>query len=293
MLAIFPEITLCAQSGDVDKLIEVIRKYFVPQCGTVTALDAFSLVKNFGIPVRVDVLDYFGALAVRDTRGEIKASIVLNRSTDPYHQTFTLCHLLGHFVCHVQPMLARGEWRDSGFKETVAPLRRYAFSDGISGLSAQEFAMEDLADRFAAALLLPRDQVSQVINHAADPEKLSNLFGVSVEMVLRRLEDLAEGSRGNSSATVSSDESFVLSSISGGKPSLEQNRIDDPSIQRLRDVSPPQSLASRAVAAHTYSDVAQADAKPRGKSREPKKLKGMDRIREIARKLDKNGDQTR
>jgi hypothetical protein len=74
---------------------------------------------------------------------------------------------------------------------------------------------------------------------------------------------------------------------------------DVPPEQLIRDVSQPVTSMPRAVAAHSYSDAAQPDAaqsdgavasKGRKKSNDGP-LKGMDRIRELARRMDKFGDK--
>jgi hypothetical protein len=48
---------------------------------------------------------------------------------------------------------------------------------------------------------------------------------------------------------------------------------------------------SRVLATHTYSDAAHGEHRPR--ERDDSELKGMARIRELARKLDKFGDRAK
>jgi Zn-dependent peptidase ImmA (M78 family) len=296
VLAIFPEISACAKSGDIEKLVLMVRQYFIPESASTPCLDVYALVTNFGIPVRAEFLDYSGALAVGDVRGEIKASIVVNRSSDREHQNFALCHLLGHFILHVQPMLSRGDWKSSGFKESVCPLQRYAFADGLSGMSAQEFAMEDLADRFAAALLMPSDLLLKVVERSNDPGKVAQVFGVTLETAVRRLDDLGRKGPENRS----SRQGAIGSKNVVAKPKTDErntagsrSHLDVPEAQLIRDVNQPVPPPSRAVAAHSYSDVAQGESKPRNDENTATELKGMARIRELARKLDKFGDKSR
>ena len=299
VLAIFPEISACAQSGNLEKLVLMMRQYFAPEAPAAHHLDVFALVTNFGIPVRADFLDFAAALAVGDSQGEMRASIVVNRSSDQEQQNFSIGHLLGHFIFHVQPSLSRGDWKTSGFKETLCPLRRYAFAEGISGMSANEFAMEDLADRFAAALLMPSELLRKVYERSSDPAKIAQVFGVTVETVIRRLEDLArtaaEGTKARDGViggvgTKSSREPSVLGD---GSVMASHRNSDVPSNQLIRDVNQPVPLPSRAVAAHSYSDAAQSESKSRSDNSQPTELKGMARIRELARKLDKFGDKSR
>lgn len=296
VLAIFPEITACAQTGDLEKLVLMVRQYFAPESSSTPCLDVYALVTNFGIPVRAEFLDYSGALAVGDARGEIRASIVVNRSAGREQQNFTLSHLLGHFILHVQPILSRGEWKRSGFKEAACPLQRYAFADGLSGMSAHEFAMEDLADRFAAALLMPSDLLLKVVERTSDPSKVAQVFGVTIETAIRRLDDLGrKGADAHSlrSGAIGVNKSNESVSPRGQSAAERSTQSDVPASQLIRDVNQPVPQASRAVAAHSYSDVAQGESKPRNDQKVATELKGMARIRELARKLDKFGDKSR
>jgi hypothetical protein len=72
-----------------------------------------------------------------------------------------------------------------------------------------------------------------------------------------------------------------------------RSHLDVPEAQLIRDVNQPVPPPSRAVAAHSYSDVAQGESKPRNDENSATELKGMARIRELARKLDKFGDKSR
>lgn len=296
VLAIFPEITACAQSGDLEKLVLMVRQYFAPGSASSLCLDVNALVTNFGIPVRAEFLDYSGALAVGDVRGEFRASIVVNRSAGREQQNFALSHLLGHFILHVQPILSSGDWKRSGFKETVCPLQRYAFADGLSGMSAHEFAMEDLADRFAAALLMPSDLLLKVVERSTDPSKVAQVFGVTIETATRRLEDLgrkAPDAQSLRSGAVGGNRTIESSAPARKSIAGSGSQSDVPASQLIRDVNQPVPPTSRAVAAHTYSDVAQGESKPRKDQNVASELKGMARIRELARKLDKFGDKSR
>jgi len=296
MLALFPEIAACAQAGDLEKLAVMVRQYFAPEEAAKPTLDAYALVTNFGIPVRSEFLDYHAALAVGDAKGDIRASMVVSKSVSREEQVFTLCHLLGHFIIHIQPALSRGEWKSSGFKEQLSPLSRYAMSDGLSGMSAHEFASEDLADRFAGALLMPAAMLRRAMGKLQDPSKVAHVFGVTKEAVERRLDDLGDKK---------SDEIVLRVGAFGDKTSiqtleaqasagsLDSERLEVPASQLIRDVSHRVPKPSRAVAAHSYSDAAQTESKSRPSGEEPAELKGMARIRELARKLDKFGDKSK
>lgn len=291
MLALFPEIATCTQTGDLEKLSVMIRQYFAGDAAAKPGLDADDLVRNFGIPVQTEFLDFHGAVAVADVKGEIKAKFLINKSLDHEKRQFILCHLLGHFLLHIQPALAKGDWKSSGFKEEFCPLGRYVNAEGLSGMSAHEFAAEDLSDRFAAALLMPAAMVHRAMEKLGDIGKVAQVFGVNSQLVARRLDDLTgkptEGSALRAGATVLKKNQSTTSQQDQDAPRPN----DVPPSQLIRDVHQTVHPTSRAVATHSYSDAAHGEHRPR--EREDSELKGMARIRELARKLDKFGDRSK
>jgi Zn-dependent peptidase ImmA (M78 family) len=291
MLALFPEIAACAQTGDLEKLSVMIRQYFAGDDAVKPGLDVDDLVRNFGIPVQTEFLDVQGAVAVADVKGDIKAKFLVNKSLNHEKRQFILCHLLGHFVLHIQPALTKGDWKSSGFKEEFCPLGRYVSAEGLSGMSAHEFAAEDLADRFAGALLMPSAMVIRAMEKLGDLGKVSQVFGVSTELVARRLDDLtgkpAEGPIPRVGSRVLKNNASDDSQQEREAP--RPNEV--PPSQLIRDVNQTKHPTSRVLATHTYSDAAHSEHRPR--ERDDSELKGMARIRELARKLDKFGDRTK
>jgi Zn-dependent peptidase ImmA (M78 family) len=245
-------------------------------------------------------IKYFGAIAVRDDGGDIRASILIRDNLEPNQQRFVLAHMLGHFLMEIQPRLASSEWKSSGFKELVDPMRRYAAAEGLSGLSAKDFAVEDLADRFAGALIMPSAMIKRAVEKLNDLTKVAAFFGVESDAVERRLEDIGVIDVAATAATKVRSGAKVATPIDvlNELAHIEAPR-DVPPEQLIRDVSQPVTSMPRAVAAHSYSDAAQPDAaqsdgavasKGRKKSNDGP-LKGMDRIRELARRMDKFGDK--
>lgn len=294
MLALFPEITACVKEGNVERLAETTGQYFASKANSGGVLDAFALASNVGIPVRLDFLDYVGAIAVSDSRGDIKASIAINRSAGREQQTFTICHLLGHFFLHIQPALEKGEWKNSGFKELYCPLQRYAMADGLSGMSAREFAIEDLADRYAGAVIMPAPSFKSALNLHTDMAKVAHMFGVTLETAIRRRDDLDGKVQGVLSPGNGARASNLLRHKSGevGRSAEETQMMrDDASSRLLSDVNQPVRKLSRVVATHSYSDA--ANSEPKSPNIQKSELKGMDRIRELARKMDKFGDNSK
>lgn len=291
MLALFPEISACAQTGDLERLSVMIRQYFAGDGAVKPGLDADDLVRTFGIPVQTEFLDFHGAIAVADIKGEIKAKFLVNKSLSHEKRQFILCHLLGHFILHIQPALAKGDWKSSGFKEECCPMSRYACGEGLSGMSAHEFAAEDLADRFAAALLMPAAMVSRAMEKLGDPGKVAQVFGVSAQLVARRLDDVS-GKHTPVSAHRAGAACVELSARDTSQQNRDAVRPNEvPPSQLIRDVNQVVPPTSRAIAAHTYNDAAHGEHQAR--ERDDSELKGMARLRELARKLDKFGDRSK
>ena len=292
MLALFPEIASAAQSGDLEKLSVLIRTYFAADEATKPRLDAAAVVRHFGLPIGIDSTKYFGAIGVRDVGGNIRASIMLRDQLTAEQKSFLLCHLLGHFVLHVQPVLARGEWKTSGFRENIDPIRRYAFGEGVSGISAQDYAAEDLADRFAGALLMPAAMFRRAMEKLKDPVKVAAVFGVTKETVERRIDDLSTAhpveALIRAGARSAGDQAGAGADSKASRGAL----TEVPPEQLIRDVNQPVAATPRAVAAHSYSDAAQTEPKSRQQSGGDD-IKGMARLRELARKMDRFGDKTK
>jgi IrrE N-terminal-like domain len=290
MLALFPEIALCAQSGDLEKLSILVRSYFASAGATKPRLDTLALVREFGLPVGLAPIKYFGAIAVKDGGGDIRGSIIIRDTCTPEQRSFVLSHLLGHFLLHIQPLLAKSEWTSSGFKEIIDPVRRYGFGEGVAGVSAQNYANEDQADRFAGALLMPAAMLRRAMEKLQDAEKVGAVFGVTKEMIERRMDDLNTdhpvGAMLRAGARVATPVD-VLNQLADS----EAVAGEVPPEQKMRDITPPVATVARSVAAHSYSDAAQTET-PLRKTVGPEPLTGMARIRELARKMDKYGDKS-
>jgi Zn-dependent peptidase ImmA (M78 family) len=265
-------------------------------------IDVLGLVRHFGIPVGMAPIKYFGAIAVRDDQGDIRASILIGEALKQKQLNFTLAHLLGHFLLQIQPRLANSDWKSSGYKELIDPSRRYANGAGLDHVAPSDFAAEDLADRFAAALLLPRAMLLRAHEKLGDLRMVAEFFGVEVAVVERRLEDISvsEGSliKGAGVARQGARTEAAIDVLNELAHSEASRGV--PPEQLIRDVSQPKSVMPRAVAAHSYSDAAQSESGAgeadsqgkRGKRSSSGGLKGMDRIRELARRLDKFGDKS-
>ena len=246
MIAIFPEIAHLSMTGDFEALSVAIRRYFAVGKPTDPKLDLEALVKDFGIRVRFEAADCPAIMVGMDRNGRFEFEMLLSSSLSPLESKFAMAHLLGHFLFDIQPLLARGEFDKSGWKEDVSPLVRY-----LSRIVKDDG--EQLSDQFAAALMLPQGMVLRAFEKLSDPKQVGDVFGVSGGLVTRRLEDLER-----------------LSPRTKALPKFEE------------------SLASPQV---NYKKTVEAYPKPQTPAnvdQGPRKTQGMDRIRELARKIDKS-----
>ncbi len=190
MIAIFPEIVSCVASGDLERLSVLVRRYFVKADAQKPCVDMRTAISNLGVAIQSLRYPEYGSLLARDDKGQFTVTMVLSETAlAPQHERFLLAHMLGHYMLHIQPKIAQGEFSISGFKEAVAPWERYATLESTSKLRAAELR-EVEADQFAAALLMPRAMVLKAQAKLQAIDKLAEFFGVDEAVMAARLEQL-------------------------------------------------------------------------------------------------------
>ena len=137
-------------------------------------VDIFTLCSELGV-------DCFPAELLPDTAGAVvkKAGktpkILINAADSLPRQRFTAAHELGHFVRHMHfDASADLEW---------AELR-----DNIATLGTDP--VETFCNSFAAALLMPANDVRRELATGLDASALSIRFGVSLQAMSYRLKNL-------------------------------------------------------------------------------------------------------
>ena len=308
MIAIFPEIASRAAAGDAEGLGILIRKYFGGAEPTAPRIDMRNLISSVGIKIEAMTLPALAALLAKDDRGSFEIVALLKQGLDPLAERFMLAHMLGHFLFDIQPQIARGEWTVSGFQEFTCPLKRYSVGFNAAELSVADLKVEERADNFAAALLLPRGMVRRAMDRLGDPEQVAAFFGVTRACLTRRLDQMSSGdapvnflAAEDRSVTMrpASQAARELTESLVAPPSLNSNRrkgaIDqNPRSQSTTMVDPRgASGPSMSQPRSRPSSGVRPDAGPAGKSGKSHKSdkslnEGMERIRQIARMLDKN-----
>lgn len=293
MLAIFPEVSAAVKSGDIERLGVLVRTYFCGDEATHPKFGGEALLRRYGIGVVRVHMEDFGRIAIRDERGSVQCSIAVRNGLSGAEEAFLLAHLLGHFILHVQPRIARSEWTASGYREEVLPSDRYTHVASAAGASSQQFVLEDQADRFAGAVLMPASMLKRAKEKLVTNDAVAKFFGVSAEMVERRLDDL------NGRSLVSE---VVEGAVIGAqrepsaRPQTKTKSRPQPqedTAHMVREQHHKDAPVPRAVAAQSYSSSSAASSQQKASdaAEESKVLsgKGMERLREIARMLDKSG----
>lgn len=319
MIAIFPETLALAKAGDVERLAVAARRYF--ERGAPTPKPSMhALLAKAGMAVgqlpgaaRGDG-DELAALVAKDHAGTFRIAALLAPDLDPTRERFLLAHLLGHYLLDVLPLIAAGDYASGGYRETSCPLRRYALTDAVGAKSNPEERRERRADAFAAALLMPRGMLRKAYERMhGDVARTAAFFGVSKAALERRLFEI-----GAQDAAQTKPTSFLEaeSLLAGTKTAQEQEPRDaEPLDAPSSGPTMPRSYAAStygnterrtgkvvkasdpaAKAAEPYAKRAAAPAAPAPKSAAAgeapapteNEKQGMARLREIARRLDKN-----
>lgn len=289
MLAIFPEISAAVKAGDVERMGVLIRTYFCGDAATQPKFAVEAMLKRYGIPVVRMPLQDIGRIAVRDERGSIQCSIAIRDGLSAVQELFLLAHMLGHFILHIQPRIARAEWNTSGYREDVLPSDRYTHAIPVKGLPAALYNLEDQSDRFAGAVLMPAGMLKRAKEKLNSNEAVARVFGVSKEMVERRLDDINGVGVSDvvQEAIVGATRSGPQDGSDAANPTNQRRTAED-TAHMVREGHHKAAPVPRAVAAQSYSSGSGQKSGESG-SQGLVSGKGMERLREIARKLDKTG----
>jgi predicted transcriptional regulator len=138
-------------------------------------LDLKGMISDLGLNLEFASLgpDIAGKL-VRDPTAAAGFRVVVNTRDNPARQRFTMAHEVAHYALH-RDLIADGVVDDA--------LYRSALSDGF----------EREADRFAAQILLPATSLREAYRTQKALAPLSQVFGVSVDALRIRLNELGLG----------------------------------------------------------------------------------------------------
>jgi Zn-dependent peptidase ImmA (M78 family) len=289
MIAIFPEIMAATANGDVEKLAILARKYFGGKDRFRPAPDMRSMCESAGLAFDRVPLEVHGMLAARDEKGTATVAAFVNRNLPPDEERFLLAHMLGHFFFEMMPRIATSEWSASGFRETTSPLKRFCQNISYDQNRSVELARELVADRFAGAVLMPVAMVIKAAEKIGDPDRLAAFFNVTRPCLQRRLLDC--GLVGSMPVSFMDAEQQLRAEQKTVRPDSDEPEVVIPVEKHVSKSAASASYGKTGGGAGPSTSVKQEKLEKLEKQATPGRgsLKGMDRIREIARKLDKGG----
>lgn len=274
MIALFPEIVKCARAKDIEKLAILVRLYFGRNEAKKPTINLRSLLSNFGIGIIDANLAYYGALLVVDEGGRFTSQVLLGRKLPIKEENFMLAHLLGHYLLDLQPKIASFDIESSGYREDESPIERYERNSYVH-LTDAESEQEKIADQFAAEILLPRAMFSKAKEALVDSKKISTFFSTSEKCVERRCLDLTSVNPTMSIAKQVRSNNVDLYNVNKERPAISQEAPSSVSFsENTITTSGNNGLPSSQ----------KTKKKPKNKSRS--RGRGLDRIREIASKID-------
>jgi len=149
--------------------LEVLLDTFGSLELTEFPLDLNAILERYALTLRkgpFDDPDISGAFSRK------AHTIYLSDKESPERQAFTVAHEIGHYKLHEDRPI------DILYRKQVWQLNSSADTD------------EAQANWFAANLLMPKEAVERMWNITHDVTRLSQIFGVSVTAMSRRLKDL-------------------------------------------------------------------------------------------------------
>ncbi len=305
MFAIFPEILQQAEKGDIEAVACLVRKYFGEHQVFIPNLRVAELCANAEIRMDSNIEKAAARLEAWDAQGQFRILISLHPDIRSVReQNYILAHMLGHVFLDLQPKMAKGELQRSIFEKKLSPLRAL--------LGSPESASP--ADRFAVSLLLPRAMLRKAIHALSSRKDAAAFFNVELALLEYRLHMLGlfgsepaagtvqkpqsqgqgdEAGEAKISRNPLSRASASTQNRSGG---AEKNPVGEPTM--ARSPAEPSAAASkeelssvarvnRSVAARTYKKEGERSELAASEKVSP----GMERLRQLARKIDKSVDE--
>jgi hypothetical protein len=177
-LSLFPKILKASEAKDFEALAILMRQLFGGLSGPKPVLDLDHLLKEFGLIFQEKPI-HLGTIALDDRKGQLRIGASIRPGLPFFESLFLKAHILGHFLIHLQPAIARGDGPMTGFIEKESPLIRYMGS-------GKKDRQENEADQFAAALLIPLGMGLKSKEILKDPKKAARLFQVPESFVSAR-----------------------------------------------------------------------------------------------------------
>ncbi|MBC7533399.1 MAG: hypothetical protein H7318_17645 [Oligoflexus sp.] len=304
MFAIFPEILQQAEKGDLEAVACLVRKYFGEQQVFVPNLRVAELCSNAEIKIDNTVQKGAARLEAWDANGQFRIVFSIHPEIKSIReQNYILAQLLGHVFLDLQPKMAKGELQRTIFEKKTSPLRALLLEPNLG----------TAVDEFALSLLLPKGMVKKALSTLSSRKDAAAFFNVELPLLELRLERL--GLFGAEKAPVITVRPARPRTETTTQKPVAPRAAATPAaadVRRERTTTPPEaknekplvkatkseaklsnqdlsSLArvNRSVAARTYKMEGERTEMAPPASASP----GLERLRQLARKIDKSVDE--
>jgi Zn-dependent peptidase ImmA (M78 family) len=158
---------------DIQKAEQVAKEVIINSFGSIDAIelpiDLNVILENYALTLKK------GMFAKDDISGAFdrnSSTIYISNKESPERQAFTVAHEIGHYMLHAEidtELFYRNTWQLNN-----------------PGLEAQE----QMANWFAASLLMPEEAIKRLWKTTKNVEDLSSIFGVSKSAMYYRLRNL-------------------------------------------------------------------------------------------------------
>lgn len=290
MFAIFPEILNQTSAGDLEAVTCLVRKYFGDGQVFTPNLRVSELCANAEIKVRPDARNIAARMEAWDANGQFRIEISVHPDIKNQRElNYILALMLGHVFLDLQPKMAKGELQRSIFEKRNSPLRELLLSPN----SASE------ADLFASSLLLPKAMVKKAMAALKTKNDVAAFFNVDLPLLEFRLSKLGliQGATSEGTKAEPLRETKAKAEPLKAEPRKSETRKAEPKKSEPEGKAVPnQDLSSlarvnRSTAARSYKKEGENLSEPKAspaKSRTETASPGLERLRQLARKIDKS-----
>jgi hypothetical protein len=291
MFAIFPEILHAAEKGDPETLSCLVRKYFAGSEIYAPRLRVEALLESLGIGVNREQAPYYGRIQVLDHRGQYRVTVSLSQRIDNHRElNYTLAHLLGYFLHHFLPKMAMAELTAEAYQLEGPLVPRLTLKDNLS-----DKAGVAPADQFALALLMPLGMVKKAHQTLPREEDCAGFFQVPVPLLRLRLQVLQLAESPKASSVLERDQSpsvppRELTPADKGKKGQTLPRSRAKSHEGSEKSTSLARVQQSAVTRSYQQEEARKNkaSEPAPASEEDTSGKGIKRLRELAKKIDRS-----
>lgn len=146
---------------------DVIRGVYLATNKTYPDYGLIDIIRSYGVDVAEydfgkDSKDVMGAIKFPEPdKGVTRPVILINKDKPPANKTFTLAHEFGHYMLH----------KKEGMK-----FRLDSYDYSSDGEAMKE---ESEANYFAGAILMPKDELLEIVGTTSSLDEVAKYFGVS------------------------------------------------------------------------------------------------------------------